>query len=238
MNIRPTITINGVNSSTITGLIIATLPPISKPPKRVIIEEIDGRDGDIITELGFASYDKPLSFGLSENYNIDDVITFFEDKGQIVFSNEPDKIYNYSISEQIDFNKLCRYKTGEIILHVQPFKKLLNEEVIIFESGLSSNHNIYNSGNYFSRPVIQISGTGEIGLYINDIQQLTIELGETAETIIIDCEKMNAYDLDGVLLNRQVAGNYDNIKLLKGNNTIKATGNVSEIKISNYCRWI
>ena len=46
------IILNGVNSNTITGLLIQELPPISKPLMRTQIDQIDGRDGDIVTKLG------------------------------------------------------------------------------------------------------------------------------------------------------------------------------------------
>ena len=54
------IIINGVSSKTIEGLLIQTLPPISKPKIRTSAEEIDGRDGDVVTTLGYAAYDKTL----------------------------------------------------------------------------------------------------------------------------------------------------------------------------------
>ena len=50
----------GVNSNTYSNLIISELPCISKPELRVDTTEIDGKDGDIIDELGYASYDKTL----------------------------------------------------------------------------------------------------------------------------------------------------------------------------------
>ena len=66
--------INGVNSLTITGLAISKLPSISKPPLRVMTEEINGRDGDLITELGYGAYDKELVIGLYGNYDINEVM--------------------------------------------------------------------------------------------------------------------------------------------------------------------
>ena len=59
MGFAPYILINGVDSRTITGLLITELPPISKPLQRTLVETIDGRDGDIVTPLGFSAYDKP-----------------------------------------------------------------------------------------------------------------------------------------------------------------------------------
>ena len=74
----PYIIINGVSSKNINGLLIQSLPPISKPRIRTSIEEIDGRDGDVVTTLGYAAYDKAITIGLKGDYNVDDVIEFFK----------------------------------------------------------------------------------------------------------------------------------------------------------------
>ena len=52
------IILNGNISTNIPGLLISELPPITKPKIRTNIEEIDGRDGDIVTYLGYSAYDK------------------------------------------------------------------------------------------------------------------------------------------------------------------------------------
>lgn len=124
------IILNGINSNTITGLIIQSLPPISKPLMRTNIETIDGKDGDIITKLGYSAYDKEISIGLSYNYNVDDVIEFFNSEGIVIFSNEPTKYYKYTILDQIDFQRLIRFKTATVRMHVQPFKYSTTEEDI------------------------------------------------------------------------------------------------------------
>ena len=118
----PYIIINGVSSKTINGLLIQSLPPISKPLMRTSIEEIDGRDGDIVTKLGYAAYDKIITIGLFGDYNVDDVISYFDTEGVITFSNEIDKYYKFQVLEPIDFEKLIRFKTATVTFHVQPFK--------------------------------------------------------------------------------------------------------------------
>lgn len=127
---RNYIILNGVNSNTITGLLISKLPPITKPKIRTQTEEIDGRDGDIVTKLGYSAYDKIIEIGLYGNFDINEVISYFSTEGTVVFSNEADKYYNYQILDQIDYEKLIRFKTAKVKMHVQPFKYPLQEEQI------------------------------------------------------------------------------------------------------------
>ena len=128
----PYIILNGVSSKTINGLLIQNLPPISKPQMRTSIEEIDGRDGDIITDLGYAAYDKSFDIGITDKSVVDQVIGFLNSEGTVTFSNEPSMVYEYKIINQIDFNKLIRFKTASVTMHVQPFKKCLTEKELTF----------------------------------------------------------------------------------------------------------
>jgi predicted phage tail component-like protein len=116
------IELNGEKSTSVKGLIIQSLPPISKPKMRTSIEAIDGRDGDVVTKLGYSAYDKQLSIGLHGDFDIDDAISFFDSEGEVVFGNEPDKYYRYQILDQIDFERLVRFRTAKVKMHVQPFK--------------------------------------------------------------------------------------------------------------------
>lgn len=229
--------LNGVNSNTIPGLLIQELPPITKPKMRATIEEIDGKSGDIITELGYSAYDKAVQIGLYGDFDIDQVISFFNSSGTVVFSNEPDKYYNYTILAQIDFNRLIRFRTATVKFHCQPFKYSNedNSKTFTITEGTTSIQ-IRNSGNIYSKPVLTITGTGDIGIYLNGTQIFAIALGDLNQ-IIIDTNNMNAY-LGSTLLNRIVTGDYNNFKLNSGLNTITWSGNISQIQIDNYSRWI
>ena len=121
--------INGESSLDIQGLMIQSLPSISKPLMRSKQETIDGRDGDIVTKLGYSAYDKTLKIGLWGNYDINEVIAFFNQEGEIVFSNEPDKYYRFTILNRDDYvSQLDKFRTCTIALHCQPYKYKLNEE--------------------------------------------------------------------------------------------------------------
>lgn len=238
-NIRPYIVLNNVSSRSIQGLLISELPPISKPQQRIQAETVDGRDGDIVTPLGFAAYDKTVKISLTYDYDIDDIIDFFNSEGKVVFSNEPEKYYKYAIYKQIDFERLIRYKTAKVNFHVQPFKYSDTESTKTFNFAVSNGFfTIRNNGNIYSRPTLTITGSGIVNLYFNGVQLLNINLN-TNETIIIDSEQMNALSADGsTLLNRRVIGDYDKIILKVGSNTISYNGTVSKILIDNYSRWI
>lgn len=359
------IILNGKSSSELQGLIIQSLPVIVKPQIRTQIEEIDGRDGDIVTKLGFAAYDKSFDIGLSYDFDIDDIIAFFNSEGTVTFSNEPDKYYNYQILNQIDFERLIRFRTATVTMHVQPFKYssietmktyTVNNQLLSFNdytrtingitltasngsinisgtgtaatefylpintvvlnpgsytlsalgSGTSvsscslrlvydspSNANsfggkyvtlqnnttltisttlnevktynylyfyiaantamnftlnlslkddgegsftIRNNGNYLSRPIMTIYGSGTINLSLNDVQIFVIQLGDE-EYITLDSGQLEAYK-DGTLKNRLVTGNYENFVLNVGKNEISWTGDVQEFEVENYSRWI
>jgi len=235
----PYIIINGVVSKNIEGLLIQSLPPISKPKIRTSTEEIDGRDGDIVTTLGYGAYDKTFSIGLKGDYNVDDVIEYFNTSGKITFSNELDKYYKFATYNKIDFNRLVRFKTANVTVHVQPFKYSLDEPPITDTSGAYDTYlSVRNTGNIYSKPKLIINGSNTINVYLGNTQIFNINLSAAGETIIIDAESMNATDEAGNYLNRQVTGDYDNFRLATGINELKITGYKTSVTLENYSRWI
>lgn len=236
------IILNGNSSKAVQGLLIQELPPISKPQMRSSIETIDGRDGDIITRLGYAAYSKVLTIGLKKDADVNQVIAFFvnNDSGKITFSNEPDLYYRFDLLEAIDFERLIRYKQAKVTFHVQPFKWSLKEgntELYLPSDKVVS---VINSGNIYSMPVLQIRGFGNVTVSLNGIQIFTIQFSTTAaETITIDTSAMEAYDNNG-LRNRAVTGDYSKFRFAVGRNALKfgGTGTVSQVLIERYSRWI
>lgn len=231
------IIINGKKSTLINGLIITSLPPITKPKIRYTAEEIDGVDGDVINKLGYGAYDKTFEIGLSYNYNVDDVIEYFNTEGQITFSNEPDKYYNFTTLNQIDFEKLIRFKTAKITIHVQPFKYSTIESTKNYDF-TSDNQSLIvrNNGNIYSKPIITLYGNGTIELSLNGKQVFTIVLNGS---MVLDTQSQNAYDPSTLdFLNRYVTGDFKNLYLSVGKNTISWTGNITQVKIDYASRWI
>lgn len=227
------IELNGEKSTNVKGLIIQSLPPISKPKVRTSTEEIDGRDGDIVTKLGYAAYDKEVSVGLHGDFDIDDAIAFFDSEGEVVFGNEPDKYYRYQILEQIDFERLIRFRTAKVKMHMQPFKYDAVDRV--FEAVGQKSVTLRNRGNIASRPTVTVYGSGNVELAINAVTVLSFSID--GGSITIDAEEMNAYHGDA-LMNRHVTGDYSDLRLSVGENVISCSGDVTEIKVEDYSRWL
>lgn len=226
---------NGKDSRYLKGLLIQELPPITKPLMRTSIEQIDGRDGDMITRLGYSAYDKKMKIGLFGDYDIDDIIPFFNSSGTVTFSNEPEKYYVYDILDAIDYERLMRFRTAEITYHVQPFKYSNIEKLKAF-SNPTNVITIRNNGNYVSKPVIHIEGSGIINLSLNSRQLFRIDLS-TTNSITIDTGRLEAYN-DVTLMNRYVVGDYDKFVLNVGPNYVACDGEITYIAFEKLSRWI
>lgn len=232
------ISLNGYKSTLIKGLLISELPPIVKPMQRASIEEIDGRDGDIITKLGYSAYDKKMTIGCYGDFNIDDIIQYFDSEGQVVFSNEPDKYYNYQILSQIDFERLCRFKTATVTFHVQPFK-FSSVDNVMDHQDLSGGGSVKakNNGNVISRPAIRVYGSGTVTVGVHDTTfSVTFEQGDTY--ITLDGTTLNATADSGALRNRNVSGNMKDLWLPVGESDIDFSSGVTRLTIIDGSRWI
>lgn len=227
------IELNGEKCTNVKGLLIQSIPPITKPKMRTSTETIDGRDGDVVTRLGYAAYDKKVGIGLHGEFDVDDAIAFFDSDGEVVFGNEPDKYYRYQILDQIDFERLVRFRTATVKMHVQPFKYDAVDRV--FEAVGQKSFTLRNRGNVASRPTVTVYGSGTVSLSVNAVTVLTMAIADGY--ITIDAEEMNAYHGEA-LMNRHVTGDYSDLRLNVGENVISCSGNVTEIKVEDYSRWV
>jgi predicted phage tail component-like protein len=228
------IVFKNIDSREIKGLIISELPPITKPKMRVRVDTIDGKDGAETVNLGFEAYTKTVRIGLTRNYDIDNIIAWLHGEGDIQFSNEPDKYYRVKVHEQIDFERLLRFKTAEVKFYTQPFKYSATERTKTLSVVGQNTTEIRNAGNYFSKPIVTFTGTGAVNVFVNGVQKCVLDLG-TDESITLDADKEDAY-FDGVLKNRQMQGEF--IRLEVGKNIITWTGDITSIAFTHYSRWI
>lgn len=225
----------GTDSSSIPGLIICELPPITKPKMRTTITKIDGRDGDIIEELGYESYTKNIEIGLARNFDINQVIKYFTGSGELVMSNEPDKIYNCRIIDKIDYEKLLRFKKAVIKFYTQPYKYKKNESQVVLNISSQTSVSVNNVGLEKSKPIIKLTGSGTVGLSLNGSTILTYTFPANETEVIIDSLIEEAY-LGGVYKNRNMVGAFPVLE--PGANTISWSGSLTKIEIQPKSRWL
>lgn len=228
-----TCTINGISSTNIKGMQILELPPVSKPKMRTLIETIDGRPGDIVTKLGYEAYDKTMVIGLHDNYDEDEVISFFNQDGIITFSNEPNFYYRFQMLAGIDFEKIHYFRKAEITFHVQPYKYAISESPRTFTTSPAT---IVNIGNEDAAPRLTIEGNGTIVFSVDGSQLMAADL--TQSPIVIDAETMNATH-NGNLVNRSVLVDYEDMLLSPGSHVLSwaGVGTVTSVTVENYSRW-
>ena len=223
----------GIDSDDIKGLIIQELPSIVRAEKRVKYTEIDGRDGDIAEILGYKSYSKDLKIGLTSEADIDEVMNYFDGTGSITFSNEPDKVYTVISDKKISYDRLVRYRTATVSFHVQPFKYALYEESFTKSITNETSIKVSNIGYIESKPIIKLTGTGDVSISINGNLTFTINIDD--DWVIIDSIEQEAYK-DNILKNRKMNGEFPILK--SGINVISWTGTLTHIKVEPKSRWV
>ena len=226
----------GKNSKDINGLLISELPMIIKPKMRTEIVEVEGRDGNFIDNVGYSAYDKTVKIALYNGHNIDEIIKYFSGSGKITFSNEPEKYYNAEIIEQIDFERLVKFKTANVKFNTQPYKYLVGETAVEYAiTDTLSQITVTNLGLEISRPVITLTGSGIVEIKINGLGSFQVEIDDgylTVDSMLEECYKDNIYTLK----NRKMGGEFPTLN--SGENVISWVGNLTKIKIHPMSRWL
>ena len=209
------------------GIIVENLPPIIRPPKKYNIIEPEGSSRISVETLGYKPYEKviPLSF---KDADLDMVMDWLEGSGRLILSNEYDKYYDAFILNQIDYEKIIRYRKASITFLVQPYKHANGEEETLSTS-------VINQGNKDCLPIMTITGSGQVIVNINGVYTCTLR--NVNEYITLDGEEEEAFK--GTLLqNRIMQGNFP--VLVPGENTItfSGTGTVTEVKTLVRSRWL
>lgn len=220
-------------SKHIKGLLICELPPITKPKMRTSITTIDGKDGDIVDELGYESYTKTISIGLTWNFDINEIIDYFSGSGDLIMSNEPDKVYKVSILDGIDYERLVRFRTANVKFHVQPYKYLLNEPAFTLNITDETSIMVSNQGLIESKPIITLYGSGNVAIAVNGLDVFTINIDD--EYVVVDSMEEEAYK-GSTLKNRKMTGDFPILQ--SGINTISWSGTLTKIIVEPKSRWL
>jgi len=201
-----------------------------KPQRRSEIKLIDGKAGASVTEYGYAPYIIKAVIGVTKNADIDAIIAWLDGTGVLLCSDDQLKYRNVRVLNDIDYEKLLRFKKAKVEFYVQdPFRYLLSESDIT----LTSSGSITNAGKVDSMPLLKLTGAGIVVLTIGS-QSFTYIFD--TPYVYIDCGsylngefKQEAY-YGTVYKNRKMTGEFP--KLLVGANAISWTGTLTELVVT------
>lgn len=221
-----------INSDDIEGLIICSEPTISSSALRIKETTIDGRDGTIVEKLGYKSYTKSVEIGLKKDADVNKIISYFSGEGDLIFNNEKDKVYKGAIYEQINLERLLKFKKGTVIFYCQPFKYRKDDTFVNVSTSIE------NEGNTESKPVIRIEKGAEtsIEITIGGVRfKYTFSTNDTY--VEIDCEEMTVL-YEGLNRNRNLEIGFEFPKLFPGTNNITIHSGDATIKVKRKDRWL
>ena len=211
-------------------LIINKLPSIFKAERNIEKIEIEGRDGFLtIDDETYKGTIKSVECTIKDLKDIDFICSWLDGGGEVIFSNEPEKIYKAVIINQIEFKKVfVKIHSFLIQFEVQPHKYSIGNEIITLEA----TGTIFNSGSANSRPIIKVFGSGAITLTVNG---LNVVLTNVVDYVTIDSNLEDAFK-DLVYKNTDMQGEFPLLKV--GNNNISFAGSVTKIEITPNWRFI
>ncbi|WP_250277366.1 distal tail protein Dit [[Clostridium] colinum] len=226
---------NGINSKDM-GLEIIQFPEIIKPERNIQTINIPGRSNNLyIDQKTYNNYTLSITCcinTLKNKKNIDKITSWLNGFGDLIISQEKDKIYNACIKNSISISDVIwLFPKFTIIFEVQPLKKSINFKNEYIE--INKKTIINNIGTVESLPVITIYGAGDVNLKINDN---TFVIKNIDEYITINSDFLEVYK-DNVNQNNKY-NNFDFPKLNIGKNIIDFTGNVNKLEIIPNWRWL
>lgn len=223
------------------GLIIDTLPEDNPAEFEVTKYNIPGRDGIILigNERRKSKLKNITAHITGANKNeLEDKINKIKNWLQkdtkfkkLILSHELNKYYEAVCLNSINFTEMWdECSKLLIIFECQPYKKLVNEEIIY----ITDKDTVVNNVGANSKPHIKVVGSGDINISINS-QNLILKGIEG--NIEIDCEYMNAYkknSITGIITNENHKMYSDFPILESGENNItwSGSGTISRIEIT------
>ncbi|GFH42746.1 hypothetical protein Hs30E_12970 [Lactococcus hodotermopsidis] len=196
------ITYRGKNAKAVYGLEILDDLTFENAARDVEVVEIAGRDGEIIIDNGrYKSVNATMSFVMWRNLDfetfenqinaIKNWLSLAFGYSNLLWSAEPDYTYSARVDGNVTIKPVNETRaTVEVRFIFAPVKFLTSGLNV---QSLSNNVAFASKGNISAKPLLTLTGTGNVTLKINGKDFI---LKNITGGIIIDCEKMTATNLD------------------------------------------
>ena len=221
---------NGTTASSL-GVKVSYRPDMPTPEKTIEEIVIPGRDGALIEWDGtYADVEIEVDMNFiippdNWGYMFRRVKLWLSKTGNLRFSDDPDYFYKVK-NIVINTTERAVREAGEFtaVFRCDPY---IYAKAGINEMNLSEA--AYNPG-AIAKPVYKIKGEGLCRLTVNG-KTFSINVGQNAT---IDTDLMLAYRQDGKTMNADVTGDYANLWLQEGENTLSASANFTVTVITNW----
>lgn len=222
--------------STAMGIVVREYPPITRPNERVSQVTIPGRSGTLTrTENDipvYSAYVRSIECYMLPDADQEAVFSWLEGSGDLIFGNEPDRVYKSRVSAPIELRKIVRgrkHRSFTLSFTVQPVKYMFPAPATV--EFTTTGGTLVNPGNHPAHPLVRVEGSGDITLMVAGQM---VNIHALSGGVVLDWGAMILTDLDGALLPYgKVEGGPQ--RLFPGVNGIHWTGSVTKVVITP--RW-
>lgn len=214
------ISFKNVSSKTV-GLIVTAPPQVTHAEIKGDVYSIPGRDGDLYgvdTYKGSAEIKVQFALVTSETATsyqtaLRQIRKWLNGTGKLVIGDATDAYYEVQkVSIVTDSRIIVRYGTLEVSFIVYPYEFLNTGDTGVTAFPITNNAQS-------SKPIYKIVGSGDGVLTVNSKTMNYTVSG----TLYIDTRRMIAYDGSNNNCNDKISGDYKNLWLKEGSNSISAT---------------
>lgn len=219
-----TFTFNGTASTTY-DITVKKLPPIVMPERDIESISIDGRNGNLhIDYETYNSYNTTMEIIINDLTELDTIKAWLTGIGTMIFSDRADRQYTCVIKNQLPYDMYAyNSKVVPIQMELSPISLSTTETTV---TKTTSPTTFTVGGNYSTKPVLEIKGTGAVSIYLNGKSFTLSDCSNTA--YIVDCDLQNVTK-DDVNVNSEFYGDFP--ELIVGTNDLQWTGTVTEVKV-------
>lgn len=231
-------TFKGVSASSL-GVVVTSLPPITKALKRDEPQPVPGRHGSLHVQdgayeeillmiSGYLPYEQGVTVAPMEK-----IKAWLNGNGLLTLSDVPDRAYYARVLDAVSYSPFVvgfSDRVFQVGFWCDPLAREVEEETITLYRAQS----IDNPGTETALPKIEVTGTGDILIAVGDIY---VQLSGLNGTAVIDSEIKSVYVQGGgaggvTLIDRAFP------VLPVGETNISWTGNVTSVQVTPRWRWL
>ena len=223
------------------GVLLSAPAPLIRARERITDLTVPGRPGTLTLTEGdkiYEPYTQTLTLSVPEAAINRGAMEWLSGAGYVTFSTDPDRRQRARVVNNFTLNRVSAHLNwyrGTVSFYCQPYKELLSEESAVIASAGTT---LANTGAVKEKPVIYISGYGDVTISVNGAEFKLAGITQAQNGAVIDCENSEVTTPDGTqLLTSISSGEFP--ALDRGLNTVTWSGaNVSGVTFKRRQRFI